>query len=210
VVSFIVDPFSYDKTVELARAREYVDSFLDANDLDHVSEVLTEARDAKDISKWTQYGWYDFETRELFVNVKRSRTPVKTPGFSWSFTGSKADLTAPGILAHETGHHIHNLWSRRVDPIDRRKLMTEIVPKIRRLEPAVSGYEPNVHETIAEAMRLFIMNPSLLREGRPVRWALLTDVIGVHPLHDAPWHEVLKNAHPKLIASLEKWIERRN
>ena len=203
----IVDPNDYDKGRELSRALGVTKAFLELNGIAPVTEYLWEPDDGKKPignNPWHDKGWYWFG--RLFVNLKRSRVPVKVPGFSWSFTGSKADLTAPGVLAHETGHHVHFQLDRR-GTSGSHALLCDI-RDVKAAEAPVSGYEPNLHETFAEAMRLFVLNPSLLEEGRPLRWKLLTEGLGLRPLHGVPWREVLRNAHPRLIGSLENWVER--
>lgn len=203
---FIVDPSTYSKERALEDAVLYVEAFLDLNDIPHVQRYLFSPDDGQKPpgrNVWHDKGWYWNET--LFVNLKRSRPPVKTPGFAWSYTGFKADLTAPGVLAHETGHHIHfRPRMRGPELIPSLKMIAGIAAK----EAPVSGYEPNPYEVFAEAARLFILNPELLREGRPQRFRMLTDEFGLKPPHDAPWREVLKHAHPKIIAAAESWIKR--
>jgi hypothetical protein len=129
---------------------------------------------------------------KLMVNVKKSRTPVKMPGFSWSYTGYKADLTIPGILCHEIGHHTHHVLETQ-KPVDDVTIHT-LLKSIRKNEKAVSSYEPNV----------FILNPNLLMLGRPKRWHFLTVDMKLKPLHNEPWKNVLMNAHKKLICAAEK------
>lgn len=202
---FIVDPATYDKWTALAEAGKYVEAFLDLNGLEHPREYLFAPDDSKKPpgkNPWHDNGWH--WNNVIFVNVKKSRTPVRTPGFQWSYTGFKADLTAPGILAHELGHHVHSLVDRLIDA-KHRQIMLFNIREIAKREPPVSGYEPNAHEIFAEAMRLFILNPNLLRVGRPIRYGFIHD-IGLKPLHNADWREVLRNAHPRLISAAEKWI----
>jgi len=204
---FIVDPNGYDKELELRRAIGYVEGFLSLNGLPTVDEYLFApdlARNPPGRNPWHDKGWYWFGT--LFVNLRRSKVPVKVPGFSWSYTGYKADLTAPGILAHEVGHHVHLELDRRGD-VDVRRGLLALIRAVAATEAPVSGYEPNEHEVMAEAMRLFIMNPSLLLEGRPKRFAMLVG-LGLQPPHHAPWRDVLRNAHPRFISAAENWIRR--
>ena len=200
---FIVNPVGYDKQSEFERSQVYVNGFLAFNGLCSPSRLITCA--TKDqVNHWRNNGYYVFSTMEMFVNLKRSRTPTKTPGFSWSYTGFKADLTAPGILAHETGHHIHNLLNPRFGA----KNIIAMIRKCVAHEANVSSYEPNAHEVFAEAMRLFILNPELLKEGRPIRWAMLSGDLGLRPLHSSPWRDVLQHAHSRFITAAEKWIEK--
>ena len=199
---YIVDPNSYNKKQAFEDAQTLVREFLDLNSLSHpVSMSDVDIFLNSTPSNMRGYGLYDFKTTRLIVNVKKSRTPVKTPGFSWSYTGYKADLTIPGILCHEIGHHTHNMRERDlgVQPIK------ELLKSIRANEKAVSSYEPNVYETFAEMTKLFVLNPNLLKLGRPLRWSFLTQDVQLKPLHDEPWKNVLVNAHEKLIAAAEKW-----
>jgi hypothetical protein len=204
VVPIIVDPNDYDKSSALDVAMKYVDEFLIHNELEDYSDLITHAEGTCD-ENWTGRGFYDSGTRQIYVNLKASLPPVKTPGFSWSFTGYKADLTAPGVLAHEVGHHVQNMLELgRVGRVEIVRLMNDV----RKHEPQVSSYEPNIDESFAEAMKLFILNPELLRVGRPKRWSVLTNVLGLKPLHDEDWRCILQHAHVRLIAAAENWIAR--
>jgi hypothetical protein len=148
--------------------------------------------------KWKKYGLYSPAHSKVWVNLKKSRNPTRVPGFAWSFTGFKADLTVPGITAHETGHHLHA----------ESHIPMGLIRSSFASEPKVSGYEPHPGESFAEAVRLYILNPMLLLEGRPRRFDFLHGIVKVSPVHVTPWRDVLKHAHPKIIASAEAWIAR--
>jgi len=203
---FVVDPVSYNKSDAANLALEYIGEFLEENNIKFPNVIFAQDLAMKPPGRnpWHDKGWY--WKGLVFVNLKKSRVPVKVPGFQWSFTGYKADLTAPGVLAHETGHHVHFELDRMFGTFGRAALLERLL-KVRNSESPVSGYEPNVYETFAESMRLFILNPNLLRVGRPERFRMLIDV-GLNPLHDRPWDEVLVNAHPRLISAASSWIER--
>lgn len=146
-------------------------------------------------------GWY--RPGRITVNLPRCRPPTRTPGFAWSFPGYKADMTPIGVYTHELGHHVEEELQPRVsDPWVTDSWM---------LEPPVSGYEPNFTEAFAEAFRLFLTNPSLLREGRPRRWSTLTVELGLVPstLATIPWDEVLtqRGAHERFIAAARNWVK---
>lgn len=143
---------------------------------------------------WGRFGFY--RRNVVHVNVGNSRPVTKTPGFSWTFPGWKADLTALGIVTHEVGHHIHAQFPM-IDTRDWRR------------EAPVTSYEPNRHESFAEAVKLFLTNPDLLRVGRPIRYATLTSILAVP--HLVPWRDVLnaRGAHEKFISAATNWIARR-
>lgn len=204
MVPFIVNPKTYEKEAAFSDAVIYVNEFLTMNGLSMPSKLITRVDEQEKYNNvWRDKGWYRFDTMTMFVNVKRSKVPVKTPGFQWSYTGFKADLTAPGVLAHETGHHIHNMLNDKLGKMAIIRMINNVIDR----EISVSGYEPNAYESFAEAMRLFIMNPELLRTGRPARWNLIVDDMGLKPPHDASWRDVLINAHPKIINAAQKWID---
>lgn len=199
----IVDPYDYDKGRATKQALTQCFAFLERNNIPAPKKLFLEPQQQK--YPWNGYGWCTRSGR-IFVNVKRSLVPVKMPGWQWSFTGSKADLTAPGILAHEIGHWTK--WCLEKRSPDVKAYLNASLVAVAQLEPKVTSYEPNLEEVWAEATRLFILNPDLLFQGRPRRYSLLRAVL--EPVHDLPWRTVLKNANPKLISSIENWIEKGN
>lgn len=136
----------------------------------------------------------------IALDLKKCRPATRVPGFSWSYPGFKADLTPLGVFCHETGHHVDYTFDP--DGISRLRPWRDVVDS----EEDVSGYEPNYCESFAEALRLFITNPDLLRVGRPERWEYLTSGLGLMPLHTHTWRRVLQKAHPKFKAAAENWI----
>lgn len=143
---------------------------------------------------WGYFGFY--RSGVVNVNLAKSRPVTRTPGFSWTFPGWKADLTALGIVAHEVGHYVHS----RVPALDLRSW---------RGEANVTSYEPNFSESFAEAVKLFLTNPDLLRVGRPVRYATLTSILT--PPHHVPWREVLeaRGAHDKFLSAAGNWLRQK-
>lgn len=148
------------------------------------------------------YGFYSPRKKTICIGVKRCLPPVKTPGFSWSYPGYKADLTPIGVLCHEFGRYLYDVlslesarWNRIVDE-----------------EHEVSGYESafigrgdRYNEGMAEAIKLFCTNPDLLRIGRPLRHKYIIERLQ-HPCIK-PWTEVLGNAHPQILHAAENWIQ---
>lgn len=142
-----------------------------------------------------------YERGEILVDLKGTVSPVITPGFSWSFPGYKADITVYGVTAHETGHHVSASLGRAARSAWR----------LGHRDPRVTSYgRANGEEGLAEAIRVFILNPDLLRVGRPGMWAVLTHFpFGLKPLHDDPWDEVLAFAHDKILIAAKGWMVKR-
>ena len=130
--------------------------------------------------------------------MKLCRPPVKVPGYDWTFPGYIQDLTPYGILAHEFGHYISDMLGKKF-----RKNFVNI----RKIEENVTSTDDRgLDEKMAEAARLFITNPDLLRIGRPYRYEIFSS--HYTPVVKHRWKTVLKNAHPKIISAAERWIER--
>jgi hypothetical protein len=138
----------------------------------------------------------------VFVNVPHTAMPVQKPAVrAWSWPGWKTDRTALGVVAHEVGHHVECVWG---PPLSRR-WAEEL--KRNRKRP-ISGYEPTAGEAWAETLRLFILNPDLLRLGAPWRYRLLTgDAFLLKPiarLLKKGWRKVLNN--PNYEPAAERWL----
>jgi hypothetical protein len=195
-----------DELFELGLARAL--DWLDAHNLPRPAHVFRSREDAnkhrRNFMPKTWYGAHIYEDKQstIAINLKRCRVATRVPGWSWTFPGYKSDLTPFGIVCHEFGHHVdHTLGGNR--GISYRKPWQKIILE----ETEVSGYEPNHHEAFAEAFRLFLTNPDLLRCGRPERWSYFVDKLQLVPPDDSPWQEVLRHAHPRIVAAAKKWID---
>lgn len=188
--AIIVDPEDYDQAQAIEQAKQLVLEFCDANKISRPKFC-----DRGFGTGPGRFGYYRRDT--IHYNSKRTRRPTKTPGFSWSFTGYKADLTAPGVIAHELGHHLD--WHRHVEHEDWARIV--------RHEPQIGSYGATcVAEDIAESTRIFVLNPDLLRQGRPSRYAYFTEVAGLEPVVEELWHDVLLFAHDRMLAAAHRWI----
>jgi hypothetical protein len=142
----------------------------------------------------------------VFVNLPRCALPVQKPAVrSWSWPGWKTDRTPVGVVAHETGHHVE--WAlRRAGRLDRAKGLEwrDLLETTRGR--TVSGYEPVPDEAWAETLRLFILNPDLLRRALEARYAFVTG-LGLRPvsrLLRKGWRAVLAN--PAYYPAGERWV----
>jgi len=133
---------------------------------------------------------------KIQIDLSKCKNPVGVPGFSWSFTGYKADITPAGVLAHEVGHYVDFMSDWQFSQFFRK------CPG-----KAVSSYEPNELEKFAESMRLFILNPELLKAANNNRYQTLIE-FGLKPIINKPWELVLKNANQQIISATKSWINR--
>ena len=144
------------------------------------------------------YGIFSYRREYIGINYKKCRPCTKTPGFSWSFSGYKADLTHIGVLAHEMGHAIQHQLG----------IFDKEIKQAFKGEAKVTSYEPNPSEAFAEAIKLFITDPHLLLLGRPKRYHFLAEEVPLQPIQELTWEETLKFAHPKFHNAAKNWIKR--
>jgi hypothetical protein len=143
------------------------------------------------------YGVF-YPNNVIHVNLKVCRPPVKVPGYDWTFPGYVQDLTPYGILAHEFGHYISDMLGKEF-----RKNFVNI----KRIEDNVTASDDRgLDEKMAEAARLFITNPDILKRGRPIRYRIFSE--HYEPVVRNRWKNVLKHAHPKIHTAAENWIQR--
>lgn len=116
----------------------------------------------------------------------------------WSWPGYKDDWTPYGWLALGTARHV----------IYTRELAT-FIPDLS-MEPPVCADEPTDQEAVAQAIRLFITNPDLLRAGRPMRYWYLREQLKLEPVETRRWERVLTGCDKMMLAQAYRWIEHGN
>ena len=140
-------------------------------------------------------GYYTNNT--CFVNLKKAARAVMRPGCSsWSFPCYKIDREPCGVVAHETGHHVNKVLG---DPAGDSLWASTV-----RHSKAITSYEPNLDESMAETLRLYILNPDLLYHGSRKRFNFLFHQMKLKPSENRSFQEVLD--HPTYIAQAERWI----
>jgi hypothetical protein len=179
-------------------------------------------------------GWY-YENN-VFVNLKRAAWLVRKPACSsWSFPGYKVDREPCGVVAHEVGHHVDHIMGQPntefkalFDSVSGKDTTRDIRARaplvyyhslfckspssrpewrdiVKQSKP-ITSYEPNLHESFAESMRLFILNPDLLEQGSKPRFDFLLNC-GLRPSETRDFRQVLD--HPAYIAQAERWIAKK-
>ncbi len=116
--------------------------------------------------------------------------------------GSFEDHSALGVLCHEVGHHVDYALNPRAYSRSKVSGFSVAIDD----EDEVSRGEFNVHESFAEAIRLFITNPDLLRLGRPIRWEQLVVNLRLRPLHQERWTTVLQKAPKYVHRAVRAWL----
>jgi hypothetical protein len=148
-----------------------------------------------------------YHNGRVYVNVPVTAAPAFVQsGMRWSLPGYKVDRTACGVVAHETGHYVEHKLQQlgRLQPAVHGAQWRDVVNSGGK---QVSGYEPVPSEAWAESMRLFILNPELLRAGIPARYEFIC-TLGLRPLKRGTWQHVLGGNKPYIEAAT-RWIGRR-
>lgn len=183
------DPSKMTKDELAEKSVKHIQDFLQKNGLPVPEFVMHEYPDAK--NKFQKTGHYSRKEGKVYLNAANTRNPVMKPGgMQWSYPGYKVDKTPLGVLAHEIGHHIDHT----------KQFDTDSFPYKGE---KVTGYEPTVHEAIAESLRLFMFNPDLLHTIAPKRYQYFIDN-GLKPTVKQSWKDVLHGAPQAYFDQIDK------
>lgn len=142
----------------------------------------------------------------IVVCIDHTLTPRYNPTpRNQSFPNHKTDTTPTGVLAHEYGHAVD--WYLRTKGVH----LARKFKGIAQVEPQVTSYDTTPIERVAEAMRLFILNPDLLRLGRPQSYAALAQ--HMTPIVTEPWYKAyqpVSSSQHKYMHWATQWIKRGN
>lgn len=123
---------------------------------------------------------------------------------NWNWPGSTADREPLGVIAHELGHHCDWLRSGKKGTYfgDNSVEMRE-----ESGEEPLTSYCPDDAEWFAEMFRLFVTNPTLLREIRPRTFEIFSEVWKTFPGDD--WRTNLGEGVPMRVErSLENKVKK--
>jgi hypothetical protein len=135
-----------------------------------------------------------YRPHSIHLDVARCAAPGYG-GRAWSWPGYIIDRTPYGVYQHELGHHVDCVLGGHT-----RRGFGGLSPGLWKQanEPAITGYpdeyddpEERAAEWFAEAFRLFVTNPDLLRAFRPATHAALLGA-GLKPVTARPWRTILE------------------
>ncbi len=170
------------KKKELVRAKQIVNKFCSVNQIKF--PVIKTKNDLD------SFGCYFHESNEIYINLGDCDLSTKRNN-----PGMTRENTITGCLAHELGHYLHFMYHSRY-----------LTTKFKTLkEPLINYWETQIKEDIAESIRLFIINPTLLEEGRPKRYKILHGIFD--PITDTHYTEVLKGLDFQKRRIINLWLE---
>lgn len=170
-----------------AEGLRYVKTFCDANNLEMPTIKLRKGGGA--------CGEYYFGKKLILINLNGCAKEVDNPGYGWSHRHYFVDREPCGVVCHEFGHYVHDILTNN----------KFILPK----ENPITNYEPNICERFAETMKLFILNPNLLKEYAPKRYDALTKELGLKQIIFTNWKDTFEyGISKKYITACENRIAR--
>lgn len=173
--------------------------------------VFCELNDIKipKIEVWTSGWWYSACAyyRDDVINICLAKCAhIGKAGRAWSFPGYVVDRTPYGVIQHELGHHVDVIKGNNPDAYwsEYSKQMREETG-----EKKITNYCPNDAEWFAEIFRLFVTNPDLLKQMRPLTYdRLIAD--GFKPLYTDTWQQRLGIAPERTINAAANRIKKGN
>lgn len=159
--------------------------------------------DFKRIRRWATCGFY----RNSEIKVAVPLCSHQSPMYSWPAYIS--DRTPFGVIQHELGHHVDEVFSgfNIYDTKSKKESFSDRLRKITK-EKAITSYAPNNSEWFAEIFRLFVTNPDLLKKIRPLTYNQLLES-GLEPIEKDDATTVLNRfcAKPHIFKRMENFIK---
>ena len=135
-------------------------------------------------------GFYNPRNKTIYVCIEKCSYEVNNPGFRWSHRHYFVDREPCGVVCHEFGHYLHHILTNNKLTLPREK--------------QISSYEPNKFERFAETIKLFMLNPDLLKVYDPKRYDALVNKLHLKPIIHTDWKTTFgENINKKFIAACE-------
>ena len=169
---------------------EFIKQFAELNHIDISKIKFIVKRTKQEVGRDRASGWceYNYKTKKCKITInlpKCAPEAVKPTSFNTNNRYWFVNRTPIGVICHEFGHFVHYALTNGKC----------VLPK----EKQITSYEPNIYERFAESIKLFILNPDLLKQYDPKRYEVLINKLNLKPLHNKTWQEVFKenNMHEK-------------
>lgn len=192
------------------QGKSHCEDFLSVNDLPPVNWVLNPEIQVNACGFFRCYKPFERDyswNPSVCIYTKKCSIDATESNRSWSFATGIIDRTPYGVCAHEIGHYLDVLLSRKCDlKVGSYGGNFSILMRAKANEPPITNYCPNDWEWFAEICRLFITNSSLLRRLRPRSYNLLTEHLRSTTGHPT-WKQFKDNVPSRIWNSTEKKID---
>jgi hypothetical protein len=141
------------------------------------------------------------DPRHLGIYIKSKKQLEVYPSRCRGKSGGLEDMSVLGVAAHEASHHVNELlgW----------KKVNNAFWNAWQQEPPISDYAKTSRpEDFAEACRLFITNPELLRLLRPFRYKFMSESLKLKPVEERSWDEVIEY-DLEMVSKIQEKLEAR-
>lgn len=174
------------KKKELAKAKRIIRNFCKLN---NIIPPITKVKNNLDCLGC----YHDDGSRDIYINLEATGLASKRNNPAMT-----RENTIIGSLVHEFAHYIHYITPA---------LRVPLKNKFEKLkEPLTHYWEIDIEEDIAESIRLFVLNPSLLQEGRPKRYKILSRYF--KPIKSAKHYtELLKGLDLQKRRAVALWLK---
>lgn len=142
-------------------------------------------------TKISHLGFYDYDAPDtLYINLNKC-----DKGFRDNHPMMIYETTIVGTIIHEFGHYLHYTHLP--------KRFTKHWIKTLKKEPFIHYRQMDVDEDIAEAIRLFILNPKRLIDGRPLKAELLKKYFNIDKFYNLG--TIVKTYKIEKDIDIDKW-----
>lgn len=134
---------------------------------------------------------------------------IGTGGRCWSYPGHIVDRTPYGVLQHELGHHVEEMWATSQSKQSGKSFIRPAsFVRGNTKEEQLTGYCANDGEWFAEMFRLLVTNPDLLSIIKPKTYSFLRSQLNLKIAETRAWFDVLKDAPKRTFDLIVKRIEK--
>lgn len=165
----------------------YVKEFCKVNDI-KMPKIVTKPKDSYCPGTC---GLYDYKNKTIYIWIDKCSREIDNPGYAWSHRHYFADREPCGVVCHEFGHYLHHILTN----------FKLVLPKERK----ITSYEPDTWERFAETIKLFILNPDLLRLYDHKRYNVITKKLNLKPIIHTNWRDTFSvDINEKFIKACER------
>lgn len=134
-------------------------------------------------------GYYHLKKpSNIFINLKKCDRISKK-----KHPAMIHECTIIGTMLHEFGHYLHYGYFPK---------LTKKFKKIKK-EPIIHYFERDIEEDIAESIRLFILHPARLVDGRQKRYEILNKIFINRRYYPLSLYALYNEKHEKI--DIDRW-----
>lgn len=204
---------THNKLLSYAQGVKLAMEFCDVNGLPHAM-IQSKKAPKRQTGKHSTAGYYSPERKVIQVFPERCVVAMNSP-YQWTWPGYFADMTCLGVMLHELGHHVHfthelsqqqHPWTLQIKS-SWKPIALLYSRDVKPFEKPVTSYgATNASEGIAEAMKVYVSNPTLLLALFPFHYKFFFKTLNLKPVVTQHWSEILAKSQRHLDAVKRKLL----